>query len=171
MIAMYLAMERELLVVQQQNSSQQIESHLVGMQPVCVAIDPLLPQRVYCGTFGRGLWRSEDAGRTWKPIGDLGAAMEPNEGSGITSAMVTAVAVSATERSNGYGVVYAGTEPTALFRSEDGGDLWRETTLLALPSSSTWSFPPRPYTSHVRWITLTHWFLVGCLSLLRRVHW
>jgi photosystem II stability/assembly factor-like uncharacterized protein len=154
MIAMYLAMERELLVVQQQNSTWQIEPHLVGMQPVCLAIDPLLPQRVYCGTFGRGLWRSEDAGRTWKPIGDLGVAMEPNEGSGITSAVVTAVAVSATERANGYGVVYAGTEPTALFRSEDGGDSWRELpTLQALPSSSTWSFPPRPYTSHVRWIT------------------
>ena len=49
--------------------------------------------------------------------------------------------------------VYAGTEPSRLFRSDDGGDTWRElTTLLELPSRPTWSFPPRPWTSHVRWI-------------------
>jgi photosystem II stability/assembly factor-like uncharacterized protein len=49
--------------------------------------------------------------------------------------------------------VYAGCEPSALFVSEDGGDTWRElTTLLDLPSQPTWSFPPRPWTSHVRWI-------------------
>jgi photosystem II stability/assembly factor-like uncharacterized protein len=51
------------------------------------------------------------------------------------------------------GAVYAGTEPSALFRSDDGGETWRElTALLELPSRPTWSFPPRPWTSHVRWI-------------------
>jgi hypothetical protein len=66
---------------------------------------------------------------------------------------IMAVAVSTTEYSNGYGVVYAGTEPSALFRSEDGGETWRELkTLKELPSAPTWSFPPRPYTSHVRYI-------------------
>src|SRR5262249_22603710 len=47
------------------------------------------------------------------------------------------------------GAVYAGTEPSRLFRSES----WRELeALLELPSRPTWSFPPRPWTSHVRWI-------------------
>jgi photosystem II stability/assembly factor-like uncharacterized protein len=51
-------------------------------------------------------------------------------------------------------VVYAGTEPSALYRSDDGGASWRELeTLRQLPSAPTWSFPPRPYTSHIRWIT------------------
>jgi hypothetical protein len=51
------------------------------------------------------------------------------------------------------GAIYAGTEPSALFRSDDGGRTWRELrALLDLPSSPTWSFPPRPWTSHVRWI-------------------
>ena len=51
------------------------------------------------------------------------------------------------------GAVYAGTEPSALYRSDDGGESWRElTALLELPSQPTWSFPPRPWTSHVRWI-------------------
>lgn len=154
MITMYLAMERALLVIQQHHSNWQVEPCLVGMQPACIAVDPFQPRRVYCGTFGRGLWRSLDAGQTWQPIGDPGAAMEPYEGTGIPSALVTAIAVSATERTNGYGVVYAGTEPAALFRSEDGGEHWRELTVLhSLPSAPTWSFPPRPYTNHVRWIT------------------
>lgn len=49
--------------------------------------------------------------------------------------------------------MYAGTEPSRLFRSDDGGASWRALdTLLDLPSRPTWSFPPRPWTSHVRWI-------------------
>src|ERR671925_194949 len=51
------------------------------------------------------------------------------------------------------GAVYAGTEPSRLFRSDDRGESWRELAgLLDLPSRPTWSFPPRPWTSHVRWI-------------------
>jgi photosystem II stability/assembly factor-like uncharacterized protein len=64
-----------------------------------------------------------------------------------------AVAVSPRERSDMGGVAWAGTEPSALFRSEDGGRTWQERpTLRDLPSAPTWSFPPRPWTHHVRWI-------------------
>jgi hypothetical protein len=152
---MYLAMERELLVVrEQQGGTWQTESHLVGMQPTCLAADPLHPERIYCGTFGRGLWRSRDAGESWHPIGDAGTTMGTWSEEGIHHAKVTAVAVSPTDHADGYGLVYAGTEPTALFRSEDGGERWHEQSRLReLPSAPTWSFPPRPETSHVRWIT------------------
>ncbi len=51
------------------------------------------------------------------------------------------------------GALYAGTEPSRLFRSRDRGDTWEELTALQeIPSRPTWSFPPRPWTSHVRWI-------------------
>jgi photosystem II stability/assembly factor-like uncharacterized protein len=51
------------------------------------------------------------------------------------------------------GAVYAGCEPSALYRSADRGETWRQLdALLDLPSRPTWSFPPRPWTSHVRWI-------------------
>jgi hypothetical protein len=51
------------------------------------------------------------------------------------------------------GTVYAGTEPSALFRSGDGGETWDELDALQrIPSKPNWSFPPRPWTSHVRWI-------------------
>jgi len=61
---------------------------------------------------------------------------------------VFSLAVSAAD-----GAVYAGTEPSRLFRSDDRGESWRELeALLELPSRPHWSFPPRPWTSHVRWI-------------------
>jgi hypothetical protein len=40
-----------------------------------------------------------------------------------------------------------------LFRSADGGQTWQELEALRrIPSAPSWSFPPRPWTSHVRWI-------------------
>ena len=40
----------------------------VGVQ--CVAVDPHDAQRLYAGTFDRGLFRSADGGETWAPAGD-----------------------------------------------------------------------------------------------------
>lgn len=118
-----------------------VETHLADEVPECIAVDPGRPHRVYCGTES-GLWRSDDAGARWTPVGP-----------GITHADITAVAVSPAERGDAFGVTYAGTEPSAVFRSADGGDTWRELAgLRALPSARTWSFPPRPETHHVRWI-------------------
>jgi photosystem II stability/assembly factor-like uncharacterized protein len=50
-------------------------------------------------------------------------------------------------------VVWVGTEPSEVWRSADDGAAWERTSRLeTLPSSSEWSFPPRPDTHHVRWI-------------------
>jgi photosystem II stability/assembly factor-like uncharacterized protein len=101
----------------------------------CIAIDPLDTRALYLGTFGHGLWKSGDGGLTWQQV-DF---PEPN---------VLSVAVSPAN-----GALYAGCEPSMLWRSDDGGATWRELeTLRQLPSQPTWSFPPRPWTSHVRWI-------------------
>jgi hypothetical protein len=79
--------------------------------------------------------RTRDGGRSWVDC----ALPEPG---------VFSLAVSAAD-----GAVYAGTEPSRLFRSDDRGQGWRELeALLRLPSRPRWSFPPRPWTSHVRWI-------------------
>jgi hypothetical protein len=52
----------------------------------------------------------------------------------------------------GDGMLFAGTEPSRLFRSSDG-EHWEELDALqAIPSRDRWSYPPRPWTSHVRWI-------------------
>jgi hypothetical protein len=50
------------------------------------------------------------------------------------------------------GTLFAGTEPSRLFRSPDG-ERWEELAALQeIPSRGQWSYPPRPWTSHVRWI-------------------
>src|ERR687886_2529410 len=56
-------------------------------------------------------------------------------------------------RNNGFNIVYVGTEPTTLYRSDDGGETWEKmSSINNLKSSTSWSFPPRPWTCHVRWI-------------------
>jgi photosystem II stability/assembly factor-like uncharacterized protein len=145
MITIYIAMSNTLLVIRRQDGAWHGDRQLQGLSVECVAVDPLRPEIVCCGTFGRGLWRSMDAGATWREVG----------ADNFRSPQITAVAVSGVERAGTYGMIYAGTEPSALYRSEDGGETWRELTgLLELPSAPTWSFPPRPYTSHVRAIGL-----------------
>ena len=112
-----------------------VELSLEGSGAQCLAVDPHDLQTVYAGTSERGLWRSSDGGGAWTDCELPGAA-------------VFSVAVSPVD-----GAVYAGTEPSALYRSDDHGKTWVElSTLLELPSQPTWSFPPRPWTSHVRWI-------------------
>jgi photosystem II stability/assembly factor-like uncharacterized protein len=47
---------------------------------------------------------------------------------------------------------YAGTEPSHLFMAREG-QAWSELQALQdIPSREHWSFPPRPWTHHVRWI-------------------
>jgi photosystem II stability/assembly factor-like uncharacterized protein len=112
-----------------------VELFLRGSGVQCLAIDPADPDTLYAGLREGGVRRSDDAGRTWVDCA-------------LPEAGVFSLAVSAAD-----GAVYAGTEPSRLFRSDDGGDSWRELeTLLELASRPTWSFPPRPWTSHVRWI-------------------
>lgn len=132
-----IATEQALLIARH-TSKWVVEEHLQGKSPESLAVNPQNPTCVYCGTGGNGLWRSEDAGKSWHPVGP-----------GIAYNEITAVAVSPTEP----GVVVAGTEPSAVFRSENGGETWTDLPgLQSLPSARSWSFPPRPETHHVRWI-------------------
>jgi len=133
---------RAALLIARRASTWTIDEHLGGLSPECVAVDLRGPTQVYCGTAGAGLFRSRDNGRNWEPVGP-----------GIDHPMVTAVDVGHAKQPDGFGIVYAGTEPSAVFRSDTGGDSWVDLAgLRALPSADTWSFPPRPHTHHVRWI-------------------
>ena len=133
---------RAALLIARHASTWTIDEHLGGRSPECVAVDTRDPARVYCGTAGAGLFRIHDSGRNWEPAGP-----------GIKHPTVTAVGVGHAEQADGFGIVYAGTEPSAMFRSDTGGGSWVNLAgLRALPSADTWSFPPRPHTHHVRWI-------------------
>jgi hypothetical protein len=105
----------------------------VGAQ--CIAVDPRDPERIFVGSRGRGVSRSADGGASFQDAG-------------LPEDDVYSIAVSPAD-----GTVYAGCEPSMLFRSRDGGASWEELSALReIPSAPTWSFPPRPWTSHVRWI-------------------
>ncbi len=122
---------------------------LQGSGAQCVAVDPHDPERVFAGTFDHGLCRSRDGGETWTGVGE-GAQ-------GIAETRVLSVAVSPSHRPSGVSAVFAGTEPSQLYRSEDDGSTWRPSPRLSdVPSATTWAFPPRPWTHHVRWIAPHH---------------
>ena len=107
-------------------------TRLQGSGAQCLALDG---DTVYVGCRGGGLKRSADGGDSFEDV----PLPEPD---------VFSVAVSAAD-----GAVYVGTEPSRLFRSRDGGESWEELVALQeIPSRPDWSYPPRPWTSHVRWI-------------------
>jgi photosystem II stability/assembly factor-like uncharacterized protein len=115
-------------------SGWQVELALPGSGAQCLAADPRDPDHLLAGCRGQGVWRSVDGGATWQDTS-------------LPAPDVFAVAIGVD------GALYAGCEPSMLFRSEDGGTTWEELAALReLPSAPSWSFPPRPWTSHVRWI-------------------
>ena len=128
---------------------------LPGVQPMALAMDPSKPARVYCATYNRGLWRSENAGETWLPAGTpLGFFDGPTDGA-IEPRETTFVSVDPVAQADGHHAVWVGTEPSRLYRSIDHGDTFELASALDLPSRSRWSFPPRPRTHHVQCIAHT----------------
>jgi photosystem II stability/assembly factor-like uncharacterized protein len=143
MTTLMVGMQDSLLVHESSNTGWNSWESLMETNPQSIAFDPLNVGRAYCATFGNGLWRTDDNGHTWNNIGKDVISI-PN---------VMSVAVSSLKRGNESNKVYAGTEPSAFYTSYDGGDSWeRMKSLNDLPSSKSWSFPPRPWTHHVRWI-------------------
>lgn len=145
MTTILTGLQDSLLVVRSsKNGVWKVHESLMGTHPQSIAFDPNNPGTAYCGTFGSGIWKTADGGQNWNKIGkDF-----------ISSPNVTSVSVSPLERgTEGFNVVYAGTEPSEFYRSDDGGHSWeRMISLNNLSSSQSWSFPPRPWTHHVRWI-------------------
>jgi photosystem II stability/assembly factor-like uncharacterized protein len=135
MARLYAATGDSVVRLDETTNGWRLETFLAGSRAQCLAVDPGDAETVYAGLREGGVRRTRDGGRTWVDC----RLPEPG---------VFSLAVSAAD-----GAVYAGTEPSRLFRSENRGDTWRELeALLELPSRPTWSFPPRPWTSHVRWI-------------------
>jgi photosystem II stability/assembly factor-like uncharacterized protein len=144
MTMLIVGMQNSLLVLESSKDRWKTREFLKEIHPQTISLDPHNPNRAYCGTFGNGLWKTDDGGHTWKSIGkDV-----------ISSPYVMSVSVSSLDRGNdGFNKVYVGTEPSALYMSADGGNSWEKMDALNnLPSSASWSIPPRPWTHHVRWI-------------------
>src|SRR5918996_548882 len=132
---LYATTGKSVARLDETGDSWSVELSLVGSRALCLALDPRDRDTVYVGLGDDGVRKTSDGGRTWVE-------------SGLAGEQIFSIAVGAAD-----GAVYAGTEPSALYRSDDGGQNWRELeALLELRSRPTWLFPPRPWTSHVRWI-------------------
>jgi photosystem II stability/assembly factor-like uncharacterized protein len=135
---LYAATGDAIARLDEDDGAWRVELSIRGSGAQCVAVDPADPDTVYAGLRAGGVQRTRDGGRTWTEC-----AIPAQAAHGVFSIAVGA----------GDGAVFAGTEPSALYRSDDRGETWRQLAgLLELPSRPTWSFPPRPWTSHVRWI-------------------
>jgi photosystem II stability/assembly factor-like uncharacterized protein len=105
-------------------------------RPTCLTADPFVQDRAWCGTHRGGVFRSDDAGASWRAVG-------------LEEKHIMSIAASPAERDR----IWVGTEPSEVWQSANAGDTWQQTARLeTLPSSSEWSFPPKPDTHHVRWI-------------------
>ena len=141
MTRIYLATAQGLSVIQGSNGTWRGDVPRQGQPVQCVAVDPSSKERVYCGTFRNGVYRSDDAGANWRPCKGL-----PNQN-------VMALATADSGHAGRPALLYAGTEPSAIYQSSDGGDSWHPLPgLLSVASAGGWSFPPRPETHHVRQI-------------------
>jgi photosystem II stability/assembly factor-like uncharacterized protein len=134
-MSILVATDREVVVIDVERGTS-ARTHGIRDRPTCVAADPLVRGRAWCGTHQRGVFRSDDGGRSWQPVG-------------LSGRLIMALTASPVERD----LVWVGTEPSEVWRSRDAGITWEQTSSLdTLSSSSEWSFPPRPDTHHVRWI-------------------
>src|SRR5688572_24833334 len=134
-MSILVATNREVVVMDLERESSAAAAGVTD-RPTCLAADPLVDGRAWCGTHRDGVFRSDDAGRSWQSVG-------------LAGRLTMAITPSPASRD----VVWAGTEPSEVWRSNDAGLTWEPTTRLeTLPSAPEWSFPPKPDTHHVRWI-------------------
>jgi photosystem II stability/assembly factor-like uncharacterized protein len=101
------------------------------------------PQRggVFAGMHDGGLYFSPDGGETWEL-----------RTSGLTYGHVFSLCYA--HRQEGV-VLYAGTEPASLFRSNDYGESWTELPgVKIMDGHEKWSFPNPPHTPHVKTLTV-----------------
>lgn len=138
----YIGLKNQLMIIEETTNGYAFKTRLEGQKTNRLALDPRNEDHLYVAT-DEGLWKSEDGGEDWIRADD-----------GIQFDRVTAVAVHPKKTKNGKSIVYAGTEPSKLYYSEDEAKTWTEFTgVQELPSKPTWAFPPRPETHFVRWIT------------------
>jgi hypothetical protein len=132
-MTVYAAFDDAALVV---DDGDVVERRVEGRIECVAAADGDL----FVGTRDEGLLRAA-------VDGSGGGGFEADGFEPVLEGHVTAVA-----RHPDAGEWWAGTEPSAVYRS-NAGEEWTELPdLTALPSAEGWSFPPRPHTHHVRWL-------------------
>jgi hypothetical protein len=88
------------------------------------------------GSYGNGMYRSTDDGRTWSPAN-----------AGLTAPAVRCIASDPWQP----GAILAGTEPARLFRSRDGGQSWQGLAgITQIDGQERWFLPYSPRAGALR---------------------
>jgi photosystem II stability/assembly factor-like uncharacterized protein len=96
---------------------------------------------IFAGMHTGGLYFSADGGETWQP-----------RSRGITIEQVFSVGYAHHANAT---VLYAGTEPASMFRSDDYGETWTEQPgVKETKGREKWSFPSPPHDAHVKMMTI-----------------
>lgn len=66
----FIAMQDSFLILESSESNWKTRTSLKGTHPQCMAFDSSNPNRAYCGTYGGGLWKTDDGGESWDNIGN-----------------------------------------------------------------------------------------------------
>jgi len=90
---------------------------------------------VLAGTYGDGLFRSSDRGRSWSPV------------TGMTAPAARTIGPDPLDPA----AILCGTEPARLFRSTDGGRTWTELAgIREIPAHVEWYLPYSPRAGALR---------------------
>ena len=121
--------------------------HFAGWEIYHMTGSPVAPDRMYAsqssGWFGQIIQRSDDGGKTWEPVGNefvYEGGTETHQWYDGTQhpwefKRVWHMEPSLTEADT----VYAGVEDAALFRSVDGGKIWKELPGLRRVKGNLWA--------------------------------
>jgi len=88
-----------------------------GAKVTTVVIHPTNPDIAYAGTWGNGIYKSVDGGRTWF-----------SSSKGLSNLMIQSLAISPSRPNALYaGVYYQENVPSGVYKSTDGGENWYQT--------------------------------------------
>jgi photosystem II stability/assembly factor-like uncharacterized protein len=140
MTRLFVATIRGIYALERQAAGSPWNTRLVGLADRHISSLTYEPRSglLFAGAHGGGgLWKSADGGATWKECKQ-----------GLDRPHIYTVV--AQYRGNKT-VLFVGTEPPALYRSDDLGETWREfPSLRSVPDTDKWIFPPPPHIAHVK---------------------
>jgi photosystem II stability/assembly factor-like uncharacterized protein len=109
------------------------DGNLDGLNVKSIAVQPLDPKIVFVGTMGQGIFKTEDGGLHWEPMGldnrfVYALALQPGNPEGILAGIVGGV-----------------------YRSEDGGRTWQDSSAGLDPNASVRAVVFDPSNPSVVW--------------------